>query len=427
MESIIIKKARVVDPSSTYNGQRCDVLITEGRIVEIAAELKTPDDADVWEAEGAAISPGWVDLQAHFYDPGAEHKEGLENGALAASHGGFTRVILNANSLAHPDNKSAVSFLQAQTEDFTCMIHPMACVSQQGAGAVLSEMQDLARAGAVAFSDDQPIDRTEMLRRALEYGSTLVQPIMSVPLDLGLNAGALMHEGVTSTHMGVTGNPSASEIMRIQRDLQIAKYTEGRLHFPVVSAGESVELIRSAKSEGINITCGTTANHLQFTDEDLSAFDGTLKVMPPFRGAADREALRQGVMDGTIDVVVSDHRPEDLEHHDVEFSLSSFGIASIESTFAVAHHALKGMSEGDSLNAVVRALSTGPRHVLGLEQPTIMPGQRAELTWFHPEQPWENSSITKGTNTLQFDANQSGKLAGNPLGTVCGMKGFRRG
>ncbi len=426
MESIIIKKVRIVDPNSTHNGQRCDVLIVEGNIVEIASDLKTPDDADVWEAEGAAISPGWVDLQAHFYDPGAEHKEGLKNGALAASHGGFTRVILNANSLAHPDNKSAVSFLQAQTEDFTCRLHPMACVSQQGAGMALSEMHDLARAGAVAFSDDQPIDRTEMLRRALEYGSTLVQPVLSLPLDLGLNAGAMMHEGDTSTHMGVTGNPSASEVMRIQRDLQIAKYTGGRLHFPVVSAAESVDLIRSAKSEGMNITCGTTANHLRFIDEDLSDFDGTLKVMPPFRGAADREALRQGVIDGTIDAVVSDHRPEDLEHHDVEFSLSSFGIAGIESAFAIAHRALKGTSKGDSLSALVRALSTGPRHVLGLEQPSIMPGQKAELTWFHPEQPWKDSSITKGTNKVQSTENQTDKLIGNPLGTVCGMKGFRR-
>ena len=426
MESIIIKNVRVVDPSSTHNGQRCDVLIAEGNIIEIAAELKTPDQAHVWESEGAAISPGWVDLQAHFCDPGAEHKEGLENGALAASHGGFTRVILNANSLEHPDNKSAVSFLQAQTEDFTCMLHPMACVSQRGAGTVLSEMHDLARAGAVAFSDDQPIDRTEMLRRALEYGSTLVQPILSLPLDLGLNAGALMHEGVTSTHMGGTGNPSASEVMRIQRDLQIAKYTGGRLHFTVVSTAESVELIRSAKSEGMNITCGTTANHLRFIDEDLSTFDGTLKVMPPFRGTADREALRQGVMDGTIDAIVSDHRPEDLEHHDVKFSLSSFGIAGIESTFASARQALKEFSEGESLSGLVRALSTGPRNVLGLEQPTIMPGQKAELTWFHPEQPWEDSSITKGTNKAHITENQKDNLIGNPLGTVCGIKAFRR-
>ena len=236
----------------------------------------------------------------------------------------------------------------------------MACVSQQGAGMALSEMHDLARAGAVAFSDDQPIDRTEMLRRALEYGSTLVQPVLSLPLDLGLNAGAMMHEGDTSTHMGVTGNPSASEVMRIQRDLQIAKYTGGRLHFPVVSAAESVDLIRSAKSEGMNITCGTTANHLRFIDEDLSDFDGTLKVMPPFRGAADREALRQGVIDGTIDAVVSDHRPEDLEHHDVEFSLSSFD----QSIVIAESDASKAIMIGDDLECdVVGAMDAGWRSI----------------------------------------------------------------
>jgi len=431
MESIIIKKALVLDPQSDHHGQVRDIRIESGTITAIAPELQASPDAALWQADGAAISTGWMDLQSHFYDPGAEHKEGLKNGATAGANGGFTHVVLNVNPETKPDNKSAVAFLQSQANDFDCTIRPMANISQQAAGKSLSEMRDLAGAGAVAFSDDAPMNQTEMLRRALEYACELVQPVISFPLDLGLNSGAQMHEGVTSTHMGVTGNPAESEVMRIQRDLEVVKYTEGRLHFSVISSAESVELIRAAKARGLKVTCATTANHLRFIDEDLHGFDGTLKVLPPFRGKSDRQALRLGVLDGTIDAVVSDHRPEDLEHHDVEFSIANFGMACIESTFAVALDALESESQEEALSALVRALSEGPRRVLGMEKHPIMPGQKANLTWFHPKQPWKNASITRGANVapsraLHENEGHENALNGNPLGTIRGTKSFRR-
>lgn len=426
MESIIIKKALVLDPQSEHHGLVRDILIEAGTISAIAPDLKSPSNSHEWQANGAAVSQGWIDLQSHFYDPGAEHKEGLENGAAAGSHGGFTHVILNANPYVAPDNKSAVSFLQAQAQDYTCALHPMANVSQKSEGQSLSEMHDLAAAGAVAFSDDAPIDKTEMLRRALEYAHELSQPVISMPLDMELNAGAQMHEGATSTHMGVTGNPTESEVMRIQRDLEVLKYTGGRLHFSVISSADSVELIRAAKARGLNVTCATTANHLHFVDEDLHAFDGTLKVMPPFRTQNDREALRHGIIDGTIDAIVSDHRPEDLEHHDVEFSLASFGMACIEYTFPLALSALQSTSKKDALSALVNALSSGPRQILGLEHRPIMPGQPADLTWFHPEELWNNQAITRGANLAQSIVQHKEKLVGNPLGTIHGTKSFLR-
>lgn len=427
MESIIIKKALVIDPQSEHNGLVRDILIEAGTISAIAPELNAPSEAIEWHADGAAVSQGWIDLQSHFYDPGAEHKEGLENGAKAGAHGGFTQVVLNANPHVTPDNKSAVSFLQVQAQDYACTLRPMANVSQKSKGKTLSEMHDLTSAGAVAFSDDAPINETEMLRRALEYAHDLPQPIISMPLDMGLNAGAQMHEGATSTHMGVTGNPTESEVIRVQRDLEVLKYTGGRLHFAVISSAESVELIRGAKARGLNVTCATTANHLRFLDEDLHAFDGTLKVMPPFRSKNDREALRQGVIDGTIDAIVSDHRPEDLEHHDVEFSLASFGMACIESTFPVALCALQATSKENALASAVNALSYGPRKVLSLENQPIMPGESADLTWFHPNQPWNNRGITKGTNVSQSIVQQGETLIGNPLGTIQGTRSFLRG
>lgn len=415
-----------MDPQSAHHGHVRDIRITAGKIETIKPTIDTSEEANVWHANGACVSPGWVDLQAHFYEPGAEHKEGLENGALAAANGGFTRVTLNANPHVKPDDRSAVAFLQSHNHSFACSLYPMATISINGEGKSLSEMHDLGKAGAVAFSDDLPIDDTEMLRRALEYADGMQQPIISCPIDMGLNAGAMMHEGATSTHMGITGNPRASEVIRIQRDLEVVKYTGGRLHFSVISTAESVDLIRLAKAQGSNITCATTANHLRYIDEDLSNFDGTLKTMPPFRSEADRKALCNGVIDGTIDAVISDHRPEDLEHHDVEFNLAAFGMASIESTFAITLNALRNESKETALEATIRALSAGPRSVLGYSAATIMPDEPAEMTWFHPDMAWENCGITKGKNVPQSVSPQKGNLLGNPLGTVRGIKLLRR-
>lgn len=426
MESIVIKQVRILDPTSAHHGQVRDLHIINGKIEAIDSHIKAAASTKTLEAEGSCLSPGWMDLQAHFFDPGAEHKEGLENGASAAAHGGFTRTILNASPLVRPDEKSAIAFLQSHSESFNCTLHPMACVSQKGEGKSLSEMRDLAKAGAIAFSDDAPINDTEMLRRALEYSEGMTPPVISTPIDLGLNSGAMMHEGATSTHMGITGNPSESEIMRIQRDLTILRYTGGKIHFSVISSAKSVDLIRTAKAEGLEVTCATTANHLRFIDEDLHDFDGTLKVMPPFRGKEDREALRTGVLDGTIDAVVSDHRPEDLEHHDVEFNATAFGIASIESTFAVTLDSLKKASSKEALSATIRALTQGPRAVLGLPPVNISTGSDAELTWFHPELTWTDQGATRGENIPQDIRQNPGNIKGNPLGTIRGNRLFLR-
>ena len=378
----IIKGVTITDPNGPHDGTTKDVLVRDGVIVDIQDAISSSPEATEWNEPGSHLSIGWMDLQADFADPGYEQKEGLENGLRAAKAGGFTHVVLNVNQHPVPDTKSNIAYLIARSAGLDAHLLPMGTVSKGRDGKQLSEMRDLAHAGAVAFSDDAPLNGVEMLRRALEYAHGLPHPIVTCPLELGLNAHPQMHEGITSTHMGVVGNPTASETMRIKRDLDILRYTGGKLHFSCISSAESVQLIREAKSEGLSVTCATSAHHLFFVDEDLSTFDGTLKTLPPFRAKADRLALCQGVLDGTIDALISDHRPEDLEHHDVEFMLASNGMAGIESVFPVA---LAGLSDAsDAHSAIIRALTAGPRAALGLDVPHIEVGAAANLTWYHP-------------------------------------------
>lgn len=415
----IIKGVTIIDPNGPHDGSTQDVHIRNGMIVDIQDSIPAAPDATEWNEPGAHLSIGWMDLQADFGDPGFEQKEGLENGLRAARAGGFTHVVLNVNQHPIPDTKSNIAYLVARSAGLDAHLLPMGTVSKKGDGMQLSEMRDLAEAGAVAFSDDAPISGVEMLRRALEYAQGLPHPIVTCPLELGLNAHPQMHEGITSTHMGVVGNPTASETMRIKRDLDVLRYAGGKLHFSCISSAESVELIRAAKKEGLAVTCATSAHHLFFVDEDLSSFDGTLKTLPPFRAHADRVALCQGILDGTIDALISDHRPEDLEHHDVEFILASNGMAGIESVFPVALAGLADTPGADS--AIIRALTAGPRAVLGLDVPHIEVGAAANLTWYHPTQSSTGTRVSAAENHPDY-AGRSTEFTrrGVALGTVLG-------
>ena len=399
---IIIKGVTIIDPQGPHHGSKKDVQIQDGVIAAIEDDIKSSEKASTWQEEGACLSIGWMDLQADFGEPGHEPKEGLENGLQAANAGGFTHVALNVNQHPVPDTKSNIAYLISRTEGSSTRLLPLGTVSKGRHGKQLAEMRDLAQAGAVGFSDDAPLDSVEMLRRALEYSHGMNPPVMTCPLELGLNAHPQMHEGITSTHMGVVGNPHVSETMRIKRDLDVLRYTGGKLHFTCISTAESVQLIREAKAEGLQVSCATSAHHLFFVDEDMSAFDGTLKTRPPFREQHDREALCAGVLDGTIDAIVSDHRPEDLEHHDVEFMLATFGMVGIETVYPVAKAALAHAQADAAEAAIVRALTAGPRAVLGWDVPHIEVGAPADLTWFHPTQSGAQHRITKGANRPEY-------------------------
>ena len=432
METILLKSVRIIDTDGPHHNSVCDVLIQSGKIAEVSEQIKPPTDAHIWEQQGSAISTSWIDGQADFCDPGIETNEGLESGLQAALHAGLGHVILNTGTTPAPDHKSAIRYLVERSAASICLTHPLGCISQSRTGDRLAELHDLSESGAVGFSDDKPIDRTEMLRRALEYSESINLPVITCPLDEGLNSETMMHEGPASTAMGVAGNPSSAEVIRVQRDLEILRYAGGRLHFSVISSAKSVDLIRAAKKEGLQVTCGTTAHHLLFVDDDLMTFDGTLRVSPPFRSDADRMALCQGIADGTIDALVSDHRPQDLECSDVEFALSQPGIAGIESLFAAGFSALSmQFTTGEALAAIIRSLTVGPRAVFGWDAAAIAVGQPADITWFHEDLTWKSAHASKGTNTLEADQligklNDEGALKGQPLGVITPRGAFRQ-
>ena len=416
--AFLLKSVKVMDPEGPWNEQVVDVLIQNGVIQDIATTLDD-EHARRLEGEGTVLSPGWVDGQVHFREPGEETKEGIQSGLHAAARGGFTAVAILPSTHPCVDHAGAVRNVlatasSAHAEGVPTQALPLACITEQAQGQQIAEMHDLSTAGAVGFSDDAPLDKVSVLQRALTYGTSHGKVIMDMPLDQDLNPGGLMHEGVVSTEMGLTGIPSEAETIRVRRNLDVLKYAGGRLHLTDLSCAESIALVKAAKQDGLDVSCSTTAMHLCYTDEDLRGFQGVLKMRTPFRSAADRDALCAGVLDGTIDMVVSDHRPEDLENHDVEFMLSPHGMASLSSAFALALHGLVATSSDveSALGALLRAWTIGPRHVLSQAQATIDRGASCDLTWFHPTQPHRPHHASKGVNLPPLPNDLVGEVKG---------------
>jgi dihydroorotase len=426
-KALLLRGVTVIDPASPAHGATLDIRCEGGVIAEMAPGLSA-EGCEVWESPGSCVSPGWVDGQAHFRDPGEEQKEGLESGLAAAAAGGFTDVVLLPDTQPALAHRGDLAYLQSRAQGHVTRIHAMGLLSQEGAGDRLADGFELAEAGAVGFFDATATLRPEMLRRGLEYTGTLGKPVITLPLETDLNRGAQMHEGPTSTLMGVMGTPDIAEVMRIQRDLEILRYAGGRLHFSVLSTRRGVQLLRQAKSEGLAVTAGTSAYHLWFCDRDLMGFDGVLKVWPPFRSEDDRQALREAIADGTLDVLVSDHKPQDTENHDVPFVQAPMGMGGTEAVFAVAQAALEPLplpgGATQRLEVLVRALTRGPREVYGLPPASVAVGAPVCLTWFDPQGLWQGFRHSRAVNV---PASQHGTdhWKGRALGIVT-TKGCHR-
>ena len=412
---ILLKNVRVVDPGGSFNGKKIDLRIKKGVITEIGKGLENKS-ALILDKKGSYISPGWMDGQAHFRDPGLELKEGLERGLHACAAGGFTDVAILPSTSPPIDNKSSVSYLLTRGAEFNtpCDPHPLGCVSEGAQGKQLAELYDMSDAGAIGFSDDKPLERVGLLQRALEYLAPSGDVVLSDANEGDLNPGASMHEGATSTALGLTGSPSESETIRLQRDIEILSYTGGRLHIPVVSTQGGVKLIKQAKKRGLAITASTTPHHLTFVDEDLLSFDGTFRVNPPLREKSDRKALRSALADGIINSVVSDHRPENTESHDVEFALTPNGISGIESVFAAVNTACPDLE----LSRLIDSISNATRRIYNLPEQHIELNSSAKITWFNPKQKFSSPGISGGVN----DPWKSQELNGVVYGAINGMR-----
>jgi len=372
----LIKSAQIVDPGGKHHGKKRDLLIEDGVITSIKTSIQDENTQSI-VLKNLHLSPGWIDAKANFRDPGDEDKEGLINGLDAAASGGFTHVVLMPGTNPVIDNKGQVEYLLRRSDDHVVRALPTGNISKGGEGKQLAEFFDMHKSGAIAFTEDGPVAKGELMRRALEYSRNFGGVVCSLPQEESISNNGVMHEGVTSTMNGLKGIPEMVETIRLNRDIALLRYTGGRLHVMLISCAESVRIIKEAKKEGLNITCGVSAHHLFFNDEALSNFDANLKVHPPIRSEEDRKALIKGLKDSTIDVVCSDHKPEDVEHKKLEFELANFGIGAIEQTFAAALNHLE-------LDLLISKLTTGPREVFNLSERHIEEGAEADLTLFDP-------------------------------------------
>lgn len=406
---VLLKSALIIDQRSPLNGKKRDILIENGKITSIAASISEPKAKEI-TTKGLTVSPGWIDLRANFCDPGFEFKEDIASGIQAAKRGGFTTVVLMPSTNPVIDSKSGVEYVLSKAKNNDVKILVAGSLSDKMEGKQMSEMYDMHQAGAIAFTDDKKSVGAELMMRALEYTLNFNGLVMSFPYEKGVSSHGQMNEGITSVSMGTTGIPNIAEEIRLQRDIELLRYTGGKLHVSLISTAKSVELIRKAKKEGLNITCAVAAHQLYFLDEDLKTFDTNLKVMPPFRSKEDRKALIAGLKDGTIDAICSDHTPQDVEHKVREFEDASFGISSIETTFFTAYSALE---KHLSIEEIVAKFTTAPAKVLGIEQNEIKEGEQANLTLFSTE---ENTIVdsskwkSKSKNSPLFGKELKGKV-----------------
>lgn len=408
---LLLKAVQIYDPSSAYHLQHQNIIIENGIIASISSGVADADQTI--DLEGLCVSPGWVDLYAHVGEPGLEHKEDIESLAEAAAAGGFSDVLCMPNVQPVVQSKGAINFLKAKSAGLPVSLLPAGAVTVDTLGKELTEMIDLQRAGALAFTDGaKPVQGAEVIVKALQYLQPFNGVLMNRPEHTRLTEFGQMHEGVVSTQLGMKGIPALAEEVMVTRDLQLLEYTGGRLHFSLISSAGSVEAIRAAKARGLQVTCDVASYQVAYTDASMLPFDTNYKVSPPFRNKEDADAILQGLEDGTIDAVASAHQPQDTESKKLEFDLAEFGIINLETAFAVANSTMTGTV---SLEKLIEKLSTSPRRILNLPACGIAEGQEACLTLFHPALKWtptQDSIRSKSKNSPFIGQELTGKVVG---------------
>lgn len=407
MKSILIKSATIIDEGNPFHGKVASVVIENGRITKIGKTI--PEEGKVIDAKGMFLSIGWFDMRASFGDPGYEHKEDLESGIAAASAGGFTGLALLPNNKPVTQTKNEVSYLRSLNRGALTEIHPIGAVSIDTKGEELTEMIDLNHAGAVAFSDGiQPIWHTDILLKSLQYLQKFDGLLINKPEDIRLNLYGTMNEGVNSTMLGMKGMPKLAEELIVLRDLELLTYAGGRLHFSNLSSEKSVAMIRAAKKKGLAVSSDVASYQMLFDDSSLTDFDTNFKVNPPFREKKDNKALIKGLQDGTIDVIVSSHIPQDEENKKLEFDLAAFGVISLQTVAAN----VTTLAESVDMEILIKALTTSPRKLLRLDIPTISEEEDANLTLFDPNRAWmfdNKSNESKSKNSPFWGQQLRGK------------------
>ena len=409
--NLIIKKAKIIDPTSPKNGEIADIYISDGKIVSIDKNISV-EGVQVFETSGLHISPGWMDLYSDFADPGYEFRETLQTGASAAAAGGYTDICVVPNTKPAIDQKSVVEYVVQKAKSLPVSILPLGSVTRGAEGKELAEMYDMKLSGAVAFSDGKSsLQSAGILVKALQYLKSFDGVLVQLPDDKSISPNGLMTEGITSTQMGLAGRPEIAEEIAVASNIKLAAYAESKLHLTGISTEGSLRLIKEAKQKKIGVTCSITPYHLVFCDEDVTTYDSNLKVNPPFRNKKDRKALQKAVTEGLIDCIASHHIPQDKDHKIVEFEYAKNGMISLQTVYAVLNSTLPDVPQ----ERWVELLAINVRKILNLPIPTIAEGNEASLTLFQPLEKWTlNLEDVKSHSKNSPFIGQ--KFTGKPLG-----------
>jgi len=409
---VLIKNATIVDPNSEWNGKQADLLIENGIITKIADSIKS-ESAKTVAIDNLHVSPGWFDLHANFRDPGEEFKEDLASGIQSAIAGGFTGVALMPTTKPAISSKANVEYVLNHSATSAVDVLPCGTLSENLKGEQLSEMYDMKKAGAVAFTDDKKsVSNSGLMSRALLYSKNFDGLVMSFAFDKSAQLHGQMNEGVTSTLLGLEGIPNLAEELQITRDLYLAEYNDARIHFSTISTSRSLDLIAEAKDAGLNVSCDVAVHNLVLNDQVIETFDSNFKVLPPLRSEEDRLELIQGLKEGTIDVICSDHSPEDPENKNLEFGEANFGIIGLETLFGLINTNLSGEIPLDEL---ICKISINPRTILKQDIPVVKEGFTANITLFDPALEWvyEKENVKSKSKNSPF---LGSTFVGKPIG-----------
>ncbi|WP_445666459.1 dihydroorotase [Fodinibius sp. AD559] len=395
--------------------QTVDIRITDGTITEIGTELNPQKENEtIHDADGTYVSGGWMDMHVHLREPGYEHKETIETGCAAAAFGGFTEVACMPNTNPAIHTRDVVEFIKKKSEKLAVEVHPIGCVSKERKGKSIAEMGDMKAGGAVAFSDDgDPVYNSQLMRVALEYSSMLEMPIINHEEDLKLSRPGHMHEGKVSARLGIDGTPAIAEETMIARDILLAEFTGGHIHVAHISTAKAVDLVRQAKADGINVTTEVCPHHFDLIDEEIERrdFDTNVKMHPPLRTQEDVNAMIEGLADGTIDAICTDHAPHSIEEKEVEFIYAPNGIIGLETAWAVSVKRLLD-SEVLDLQILLTKFVEKPREILNLDIPKIKEGAKANLTLFNVDEEWtfaESTVRSKSKNSPYLGEKMKGR------------------
>src|SRR5688572_1292723 len=411
--NLLIKNARVVDPSSPFNSQSADIFIENGILKKIGKNLSVKADKEI-SIDGLCVSPGWVDMFANFADPGYEYKESIESGCRAAAAGGFTDVLVIPNTKPVVDTKSQVEYVVQKSRSTPVNLHPIGAVTKNTEGSELAEMYDMRTSGAIAFGDGiNCIQSSGLLVKALQYVKAFDGIIIQLPDDKSINTHGLMHEGIVSTQIGLPGKPAMAEELIVARDIKLARYAESKLHLTGVSTKKSLEYIGRGKKGGTNVSCSVTPYHLYFTDDDLKTYNSNLKVNPPLRTAEDRDAIKKAITDGTVDCISTHHMPHEPDSKDTEFEYAKNGMTGLETAYAVLKASMPDITE----EKWVELLAVNSRKLLRLNNQVIKENESACLTLFCPDAEWtyEKNNIRSRSKNSPFIGK---KLTGKVIGII---------